>query len=79
MVKEAITSLGGMSRVVSDGDTVLLKPNMVVPLGPETGVTTHPEIVTSVARLCKKAGASRVIVGDSPFFLFSIELGKEYM
>lgn len=58
--------LGGLSAFVKPGQTVLLKPNLFSPHGPEDAVTTHPEIVRVMARLCLSAGARRVWVGDSP-------------
>ncbi len=65
-VEAAIDGLGGMGVFVKKGQRVLLKPNMSFPNPPEMGTTTHPEVVTTVARLCKEAGASRVLVLDYP-------------
>ena len=49
-----------------EGKTVLLKPNILSDSPVEDGITTHPEFVRAVIRLCKRKGASRIIVGDSP-------------
>lgn len=66
MVRAAVGELGGMSRFVSAGDVVLIKPNVAFDRAPTLGATTHPDILTSVIRLCREAGASRVIVADNP-------------
>ena len=48
------------------GETVLVKPNMAWDRTPEQGANTHPEVVAEVVRLCRAAGARRVIVADNP-------------
>jgi len=47
------------------GDTVLIKPNICLPLPSEKGNAVDPEVVASLVSLAKAAGASRVIVGES--------------
>lgn len=44
---------------------VLLKPNLLAKHTPEESVTTHPAILRSVIRACKKRGAGQIIVADS--------------
>jgi uncharacterized protein (DUF362 family) len=65
VVREAVDLLGGMSRFVKPGDTVLLKPNLTMFYGAEEGCTTDPLVVGALIRLAKEAGAERVIVGES--------------
>lgn len=65
MVHEAISLIGGIKSIVKKGDTVLIKPSICLPMPPEEGDSTDPEIVATLIRLSKKAGASRVIVGES--------------
>lgn len=64
-IGKAVDSLGGMAAFVSEGERILLKPNMLIPRKPEDAVTTHPEALRAVIRLVKEAGA-HPIVGDSP-------------
>jgi uncharacterized protein (DUF362 family)/Pyruvate/2-oxoacid:ferredoxin oxidoreductase delta subunit len=64
-VAELLAAWGGVSALVSPGETVLLKPNIVEGLPPERAVTTHPEIVRAVIRQVKQAGA-KPVVGESP-------------
>jgi uncharacterized protein (DUF362 family) len=65
-VTMALAALGGMSRFVRPGDRVLLKVNAAFAAPPAIGATTHPELVTQVARLCLEAGAATVMVTDNP-------------
>ncbi|MGQ9588234.1 MAG: DUF362 domain-containing protein, partial [Thermoplasmata archaeon] len=60
-----IKNLGGISRFVSMGETILLKPNMLCPRRPEKAVTTHPEVVRAMIQIVREAGAAP-LVGDSP-------------
>jgi uncharacterized protein (DUF362 family) len=62
MVREAVRLIGGLDPLAVRGKTVLVKPNVVSDQPPPA--TTNPEVVRAVARLFKKAGAGRVIVGD---------------
>jgi uncharacterized protein (DUF362 family)/Pyruvate/2-oxoacid:ferredoxin oxidoreductase delta subunit len=64
-VKQSIELLGGLERFVSPGQRVFLKFNLLLGSPPGKCVTTHPEIVYSVARLLKEYGCD-VILGDSP-------------
>lgn len=63
---EVMAAVGGMGAFVRAGQTVLVKPNLFSPHLPDDAVTTHPELVRQVVRLCFEAGAGRVWVGDSP-------------
>ena len=66
-VRQAVAMVGGFAVYMQPGEKVLLKPNMIGPLPPGQGVTTHPEVVRAVIRGCQEAGAE-VWVGDSPAF-----------
>ncbi len=48
------------------GKTTLIKPNALSEREPEQGANTHPSILRAVINSAKKAGASRVMVGDNP-------------
>jgi len=71
MVREALEAVGGIERIVHEGETVFIKPNMVtLPwAGPSynpfvMGECAKPEIVVAVAEECLRVGAAEVIVGD---------------
>jgi uncharacterized protein (DUF362 family)/Pyruvate/2-oxoacid:ferredoxin oxidoreductase delta subunit len=61
----AIEDIGGLGPYIKQGETVLLKVNLVMGKGPEQAATTHPAFVAALARRLKAYGC-RVIIGDSP-------------
>jgi uncharacterized protein (DUF362 family) len=64
LTRRAIAELGGMSRFVPRGSTVVVKPNIGWDRPPELGANTHPEIVAAVVALALEAGAKKVRVMD---------------
>jgi uncharacterized protein (DUF362 family)/ferredoxin len=48
------------------GKVVLLKPNMLMGARAEKAVSTHPEVLRAAIRAFRAAGASRILVGESP-------------
>ena len=62
----ALKALGGIEAFVKYKDRVLLKVNAAFASPPILSATTHPEIVSEMARLCYKAGAASVVVTDNP-------------
>ena len=69
MVLAAIRGLDpdkGIARFISRGDVVLIKPNVGFDRAPQLGATTNPEVLRSVIRLCREAGAREIIVADNP-------------
>jgi uncharacterized protein (DUF362 family) len=81
MTRDVLEATGGIERVVGEGETVFIKPNMVtLPFAGyfdpfRFGECTKPDIVIAVAEECLRAGASEVIVGDgsqAPVFDWSL-------
>ena len=66
LTEAAIDALGGMSRFVSSGDVVWVKPNLGWDRRPEQAANTNPDVVATIVRLCLEAGARRVRVSDYP-------------
>ena len=69
LVRAAVAGLApslGMKCFVSAGDVVLLKPNVGFDRPPYLGATTHPEVLRGLIRLCREAGAHKVIIADNP-------------
>ncbi len=64
MMRRGIKALGGMEKLVSKGDKVVIKPNIAWDRQPEYAVNTHPFVVASLVRMCVEAGANRVRVLD---------------
>jgi uncharacterized protein (DUF362 family) len=56
--------LGGISRFISPGNRVLIKPNVGWDRQPEQAANTSPALVGAVVDLCRKARASEVWVTD---------------
>jgi uncharacterized protein (DUF362 family) len=68
LVAAAIAALGGMERFVKPGDSVIVKPNICVAYHTyEYAATTNPWVVGALVKLCRNAGASKVLVMDYPF------------
>jgi len=59
----ALSDLG--ERPITQGDRVLIKPNLVEPAAPDSGQITSPQVIEAVARFCLDSGA-RVIIGEGP-------------
>ena len=69
MLKAALGGLDrdqGMKRFIAHGDVVLIKPNVGFDRGPQLGATTNPQVVRAAIRLCREAGARKIIVADNP-------------
>jgi len=64
MVRAAIEKIGGISRFVSPGEKVLIKPNVAWDRQPEQAANTNPAVVAAVVKLCMEARASEVWVTD---------------
>jgi uncharacterized protein (DUF362 family)/Pyruvate/2-oxoacid:ferredoxin oxidoreductase delta subunit len=62
----ALAPLGGMGAFVREGQRVFLKVNLLRKAEPDLAISTHPELVRAVALAAKAAGASEVMIGDSP-------------
>lgn len=64
---EALAERGGFEALLAGRDSVLLKPNFVVPEVPDKWATTHPDVYMTVATMLLDAGKT-VAIGDSPAF-----------
>lgn len=64
LTRAAVDALGGMGKLVKKGDFVVVKPNIAWNQPPEVGATTNPHVVAEIVKMCKEAGAGRVLVID---------------
>lgn len=64
-VRKSLDLLGGIGRFIKPESRVLLKPNLLMAKEPESGVTTHPQVVRAVINLLKEINC-RIFVGDGP-------------
>lgn len=65
LTRRAIDALGGMTRFISRGDFVAVKPNIGWDRMPVHAANTNPRVVAEVVRLCFEAGAKQVVVTDA--------------
>jgi uncharacterized protein (DUF362 family) len=63
-VREVTDHIGGLESIVSPGDSVLIKPNLIAAHDYKTGVTTNPNVVFAIAELCREVGAKKITVAD---------------
>ncbi|OQA04650.1 MAG: hypothetical protein BWY66_02943 [bacterium ADurb.Bin374] len=64
MLKAALDAYGGMGRFVSQGDVVVVKPNIGWDRIPELAGNTNPDLVAGIVKACFEAGAKKVKVFD---------------
>lgn len=65
-VRRALEKAGGIAKLVSPGDRVVIKPNMAWELPPTQGANANPRTVATLVELCKQAAGpgGRVVVFD---------------
>lgn len=63
-VQKAIKLIGGIESVVSSGDSIVIKPNLVTAMPPEGGMTTDPLVVQAVIELCKSMNPSSLVIAE---------------
>lgn len=64
MCRRALAEMGGISKFVSKGQKVVIKPNIGWDKAPEFAANTNPEVVGELVKQCFAAGASEVVVFD---------------
>ena len=64
LVRKSLEALGGIGRFIALGDVVLIKPNIAWDRTPEQAANTNPQVVAEMVRLCREAGARKVIATD---------------
>lgn len=64
MLIRAMKELGGIGNYVKKGNKVVVKPNIGWDRSPEMAANTNPQLVAALVRMCKRAGASEVLVFD---------------
>ncbi len=68
-VRQALDALlapmGGMRAFVQPGQTVMVKPNLVMRMAPERAATTHPAVVRAVVEAVQAAGGIPMIADST--------------
>ena len=68
-LERLLSSVGGLD-FIKNGDTVVIKANLVSAMKPETAAVTHPKVIAALCDVLHEKGA-KVIVGDSPGGLYN--------
>jgi len=76
--EEAINRIGGISKVVGKGDKVFIKPNLVDGAPFVTGEVVQLETIEVLIRESLNAGASDVIIGETPTYKKPTETIEKY-
>jgi uncharacterized protein (DUF362 family) len=64
-VRKAIDLAGGLNEIISRGDKVIIKPNLISDQPPEAGTTTDPRVCKSIADVLQEMGAKPIIAESS--------------
>ena len=64
MFRKAIAEIGGMSKFISRGDKVVVKPNIGWDQPIEMAANTTPKLIAEIIKQCFDAGAKEVTVFD---------------
>lgn len=64
LTRKLFEASGGMSKFISKGDVVVIKPNISWARAPQLAATTNPEVLETVVVLCQEAGAKKVRIAD---------------
>ena len=64
MFRKAIAEMGGMSKFISRGDKVVVKPNIGWDQPIEMAANTNPKLIAEIIKQCFDAGAKEVTVFD---------------
>ena len=64
LIRKVLEAAGGITRFVSRGDVVVIKPNISWARRPDLAATTNPEVLKGVIELCYEAGAKKVRIAD---------------
>ena len=64
-MSELFSMMGGITKFAAPKERIVLKVNLLRRAKPDEAVSTHPAVVTAVARIAKEEGAIPIIV-DSP-------------
>ena len=64
LTRKVFDTAGGITRFISRGDVVVIKPNVSWARRPELAATTNPQVLEAVIELCYDCGAKKVRVAD---------------
>ena len=62
--RTAIAASGQFPSAAMAGNTVIIKPNLVIAEPSTSGITTDPEVVRAIVDLALDAGATRIVIAE---------------
>jgi len=65
LTRKTFEAAGGISKFISKGDVVVVKPNISWARRPEMAASTNPTVMEAVIELCQEAGARKVRIADN--------------
>jgi uncharacterized protein (DUF362 family) len=65
MTRASVDAVGGMTKLVKKGDTVVIKPNIAWVRPPAMAANTNPYVVAALVQMCVEASARSVRVMDN--------------
>jgi len=65
LTRKTFEAAGGISKFISKGDVVVIKPNISWARRPEMAASTNPFVLQAVIELCQEAGAKKVRIADN--------------
>jgi uncharacterized protein (DUF362 family) len=77
--KKSLEEIGGINKVVGKGDKVFIKPNIVDGAPFITGEVVQIETIEVLVKESFDAGASEVLIGETPTYRKHTETIKRYM
>lgn len=63
-VRQAVALAGGLGSVIGPGDSVVIKPNLVMDAHSASGMVSSPAVVRAVVQLAWEAGAGSVAIAE---------------
>jgi uncharacterized protein (DUF362 family) len=65
LVAEALELLGGVSSLIRQDSTVVIKPNAGHPMPPQSSVNTNPALVAAIIKEVRKASPRQIILAEA--------------
>ena len=67
-IRKCVNLIGGFEKFIKTGDKIVIKPNLLMNVGPDLAITTHPlfveGVIEEIVRLTKKS--ENIVIADSP-------------
>jgi len=63
-VADSIRLIGGLVSLISRGDKVLIKPNVLSSYDYRSGAVTNPYVIKALCRLVRDEGATRLVIAE---------------